>query len=55
MHEGKNVNSGVLTDRVEEYAVPSMLRDPISLILAEHYQDEDAFYPKVDRDTGFPA
>jgi predicted phage terminase large subunit-like protein len=55
MHEGKNINSGVLTHRVEEYSVPSTFRDPISLLLAEHYQDEDAFYPKIDRDTGFPA
>ena len=39
----------------EEYSVPSTFRDPISLLLAEHYQDEDQFYPKVDRDTGFPA
>lgn len=55
MHEGKSINSGVLTNRVEEYSVPSTFRDPISLLLAEHYQDEDAFHPKIDRDTGFPA
>ena len=55
MLEGKSVNSGVLTSRVEDYAIPSMFHDPISLLLAEHYQDEDTFYPKVDRDTGFPA
>jgi hypothetical protein len=39
---------------MEDYAVPSALRDPISLLLAEHYQDEDQFYPKVDMMTGFP-
>ena len=55
MLEGKSVNSGVLSNRVEEYSTASTFHDPISLILAEHYQDEDAFYPKVDRDTGFPA
>ena len=55
MKEGHNVNSGVLSSRIEEYSVPSTFRDPISLILAEHYQDENEFYPKVDRDTGFPA
>jgi predicted phage terminase large subunit-like protein len=55
MNEGKSVNSGVLSNRVEAYAVTSTFHDPISLILAEHYQDEDQFYPKVDRDTGFPA
>jgi predicted phage terminase large subunit-like protein len=55
MLEGKSVNSGVLSDRRDDFSVPSTLRDPISLILAEHYQDEDQFYPKVDRDTGFPA
>ena len=55
MLEGKGVNSGVLSSRTEEYNVPSALRDPISLLLAEHYQDEDQFYPKVDHDTGFPA
>jgi predicted phage terminase large subunit-like protein len=55
MLEGKSVNSGVLSNRTEEHAVPTMFRDPISLILAEHYQEEDTFYPKYDRDTGFPA
>jgi predicted phage terminase large subunit-like protein len=55
MLEGRSVNSGVLSNRVEEYSVPSTFRDPISLLLAEHYQDDDAFYPKVDTHTGFPV
>jgi predicted phage terminase large subunit-like protein len=55
MLEGKSVNAGVLSNRVDEYVPPSTFRDPISLLLAEHYQDEDAFYPKVNPLTGFPA
>jgi predicted phage terminase large subunit-like protein len=54
MIEGRGVNSGVLSSRMDEMQPPTALRDPISLLLAEHYQDESEFYPSIDRDTGFP-
>lgn len=55
MHEGKSVNAGVLSNRVEEYMPTISLQDPISLLLAEHYQDDAQFYPSVNANTGFPT
>jgi predicted phage terminase large subunit-like protein len=55
IHEGKGVNSGVLTNRYEELNFNPTLRDPISLLLAEHYQDDGQFYPTVNPNTGFPS
>lgn len=54
MHEGKGINSGVLSNRVDEISMPNTFRDPISLLLAEHYQNEDAYAGGVDNQTGFP-
>lgn len=55
MHEAKGINAGVLSNRVEEYSPVSTFRDPISLLLAEHYQNEDAYAGGVDPQTGFPT
>lgn len=55
MKEGRGVSAEVMSSRIEELDISTTFRDPISLLLAEHYQTEDGFLPAVNLNTGFPS